>query len=429
MNYVKPRARDLNLGDLAIENVFISEYMTEAEGDFIKVYLLARLYAENGVTVTDDFFARQVGLPQERILEAWDYWEEWGVIKKRYLGAEGRLDFGVEFVNLKEGIYSSDIQVPKDKEQETKVTPVFGNETVSKLMEQIEKRFGRTLSSTELQAVIGWIEDHKATPEVILKALDYCTGRNKVSFPYMGTVIEGWMSQGLNTADLIDEYLEEYDQKFVRYKRVTQALGIPTASEDERRIMDTWFEDMGFTMEKVLEACSKSVGVSNKFKYVNGVLRNWKKNAEKGERDVNDKQPVSNSVLRDYYNYLREKADREAEERRTEVYKVVPRIKEIDDEMRKIGSQMARAYFSGDDKEGSSLHAQLEELNADRAYYLAEQDYDMDYTDPKYTCTTCNDTGIAEMGGPCPDCREQRRTEAEVWQRERELNKEKGNEA
>lgn len=424
MNFIRPKVSDLNMADLTVENIFINEYMPEADGDFVKVYLLARLYAETDRSISDIEMAKQLGISKDRILEAWNYWEEWGAIKKHYLGGDGRLDFAVEFVNLKEMLYGGESDEPLliETDPEIKVRPVFGNEEINSLMEQIEKTFGRTLSPTDLQSIINWIEEYKATPEVILKAADYCVAKNKMSFRYMGSLIEGWVAQGLNTADKIDDYLEEFDQKFSRYKRVMRALGYSKeASEEERRIMDTWFDTLGFNMDKVLEACSKSAGINNPFLYVNGVLKNWKKDAAQDNRDVNDKKPVSNSVLKDYYNFLREKAEREAKERRDKIYSEIPKIKEIDEQNKIIGTQLAKAYLSGDTEEGGRLKAELERLNEDRAFYLAEHDYDMDYTDPKFACTECNDTGIAEMGGPCPVCREQRRMEAEIWQSEREI--------
>ena len=49
--------------------------------------------------------------------------------------------------------------------------------------------------------------------------------------------------------------------------------------------MDSWFDEMGFKMDKVLEACSMTAGISNpNLKYVNSILDNWRKEAckEKG---------------------------------------------------------------------------------------------------------------------------------------------------
>ena len=89
MNFIRPKVSDLNMADLTVENIFINEYMPEADGDFVKVYLLARLYAETDRSISDIEMAKQLGISKDRILEAWNYWEEWGAIKKHYLGGDG----------------------------------------------------------------------------------------------------------------------------------------------------------------------------------------------------------------------------------------------------------------------------------------------------------------------------------------------------
>ena len=43
---------------------------------------------------------------EKTIVEAWNYWEDMNAIKKRFYG-EGKADFAVEFINLKELIYGT----------------------------------------------------------------------------------------------------------------------------------------------------------------------------------------------------------------------------------------------------------------------------------------------------------------------------------
>ena len=427
MNYLKPKAKDPFLGDLPIENIFISEYMPDAPGDFVKVYLYGRFFADLEKPIDPKEMAAHLGISEAVISEAWDYWERVEAVKKRYFDGEGRLDFTVEFLNLKEHLYGvlgdegidSGVFVDGEKEGEKKDS--FGNETLKTLMMDIEKTLGRPLGVNEMQNVISWAEDLKASPEVIRLAVDYSAGKGKSNFRYISAVIEGWTEQGLTTLEKVKTYIEEFDQKFVRYRRVMQALGLSrNATEEERRIMDTWFEELGFSMDKVLEACGTTAGISNpNIKYVNTVLQNWAKDISKGIRDASGNKRVSNTVLKEYYEYLRDKADREAEERKQEIYRVLPEIKKMDEDIRDIGVRLARSFFSGSDVDGERLTKELERLNEDRLICLAENDYDVNYTDPRYKCTKCNDTGIAEMGGPCT-CREQRRDEAELWQKQRE---------
>ena len=424
MKYIKPKVKNPYLSDIQIENFFISELMPDAPGDFVKVYLYARLLAENGESLTPQEMSEQLGISENRILEAWTHWEEYGAVKKRYIDGEGRLDFSVEFINLKEQIYGDlDEDIPASGPSTTPIEP-FGNEAVKDLMGKIEKKLGRTLGVNELQSVISWIEDLKTPPEVVLQGVEYCQGKGKSSFNYISAVIEGWSAQGLDSEDKVKSYIEEYDQKYVRYRRVMQALGLSrNATEEERRIMDTWFDNMGYNMDRVLEACGTTAGISNpNIKYVNTVLANWKDDANKENRDVNEPLKVSNGDLKDYYDYLRDKADREAEERRAEVYEKVPEIKKIDESTRDIGIRLARSLITKEEDNGA-LSRELERLNEDRAICLVENDYDVNYTEPRYLCSNCNDTGIAEMGGPCTVCRDSRREEALIWLKVREKEK------
>ncbi len=426
MKYIKSTSKNPYLGDILIENFFISELMPDAPGDFVKLYFYARFLAERGEKLSPKEIGDQLGMTENRIIEAWDYWEECGAIKKRYIDGEGRLDFSVEFLNLKEQLYGD-----MDDEIEPGMTgfgadstasrSAFGNDALKQLMDQIEKKLARPLGVNELQTVISWVEDMKAPPEVVLQGVDYSIGKGKSSFNYMSAVIEAWIDQGLDTQEKVQQYIEEYDQKFVRYRRVMQSLGLSrNPTEEEKRIMDVWFDDMGYKMDRVLEACSTTAGISNpNIKYVNTVLSNWKKEATKDNRDINEKLKVTNTELKEFYDYLREKADKEAEERRQKVYLEVPEIKTIDENMRDIGIRLAKSLLSSDGEQGAELSAKLEMLNEDRAVALVENGYDVNYTDPQYRCTRCNDTGLAEMGGPC-DCRELRRGEAEIWLKTRD---------
>ena len=111
--------------------------------------------------------------------------------------------------------------------------------------------------------------------------------------------------------------------------------------------MDTWFDDIGYNMDKVLEACAKTAGISNpNIKYVDSVLRNWESEAKTQGRGVNEKKPVSARVLNEYFDLLRQKAEDEAEERRREVYERLPEIKEIDDKIKELGMKLSRALIT-----------------------------------------------------------------------------------
>lgn len=84
MNFKRERIKELYLKDTPIENFFIAEYMVDANGDFIKVYLTALMYADTD-EMSNSLIARHLGMTEEDVLRAWNYWEEKGVIRKLYM--------------------------------------------------------------------------------------------------------------------------------------------------------------------------------------------------------------------------------------------------------------------------------------------------------------------------------------------------------
>ena len=417
MNFIKEKTKDFYLLDSRIENIFINEYLPAAPGDFVKVFIYGYMYAEFGLDMTDVVMAKQLGISEKKVNDAWDYWEKIGAIRKLYFDDSGGVAFTVEFVNLKELMYGKSSEAISNQEE---VEPnVFGNEAVKKMFDEIEKMMARSLSSTEIAEILSWLVDDGISTEVVLYGVSYCLEKNKTSMKYIASVVKGWDSDGLKTVDAVSEHLQEVDQRFYQYRRVLKALGFNrNATEAEKHMMDNWFDEMGYNMDRVLEACTKTVGISSpNFSYVNKVLDNWKNQADTRGDSVNDSDFVTKAVLNQYYEYLRDKAVADAEKRAAEIYEKLPRIKEIDDETQSLGSELSKALILGDEGEKSKeIKQHMDQLAQERAVMLTENNYEMDYTDIKYACDKCNDTGITDLGERC-SCVKQRMEEAKVWQK------------
>ena len=425
MNFIKEKIKDFFLLDTKVENIFINEYMPSAPGDFVKVYLYASMYAEHGLEITEKAIAKQLGLSEEKVREAWEYWEERGVIRKRYFDTQGNVSFIVEFLSLKEQLYGKNTAPVRGEASRPKGDNVFGNPEVKVMFKDIEKALGRTLDSSELGQIMKWLTDYGASPEVVFTAVKYSIDKNKTSMRYIESVGKGWTEEGLQSTDQISEKLQEMDEKYYRYRRVLKALGFTrNATEAEKEMMDNWFERMGYSMDRVLEACTKTAGISSpNFNYVNKVLENWRDEAQSKGVDVNTKIVVTQAVLNQYYDYLRDKAEKEAEERKQEVYQKLPRIKDIDEEIRRMGSQLSKALILGSsENESKKINSIMDELAAERAVVLTENNFEMDYTDIKYACEKCSDTGMTDLGERC-SCIKQRTEEAEIWIKKKSLEK------
>ena len=90
-----------------VENMFINEYMPMAPGEYVKVYLFALMYADIGEEMSNRMIAKQLDIQEEDVLKAWNYWEHLGLISKIPFEHGGRFDYTIEFMNLKEHLYTA----------------------------------------------------------------------------------------------------------------------------------------------------------------------------------------------------------------------------------------------------------------------------------------------------------------------------------
>ena len=129
MDFIRNKTKDFYLLDTKVENIFISEYLAAAPGDYVKVFLFGSMCAEHGIRQSVREMSRQLSISESDIGKAWNYWEKYGVIKKHYLDEGGKVDFCVEFISLKELMYGK-ATAPVQGEEEKPETNIFGNEDV-----------------------------------------------------------------------------------------------------------------------------------------------------------------------------------------------------------------------------------------------------------------------------------------------------------
>jgi len=286
------------------------------------------------------------------------------------------------------------------------------------MLVEIEKISGKMLSPKETQEIYSWIKDVKAKPDIIQYAWQYCYAKGKTNIKYIEKVVLQWTEDGYENVDEVKEHLGNLDQKYMTQKRILQALGLNRgATEAEKKLIDIWMNEMNFSLERILEACGTTVSIPNpNLAYVNKVLENWHKEANSAGRDVNKKATVTQAVLNKYMDYLRKKEEKEAQERKTEIYKLIPRVEEIDREISLLSSSISRNLLSGRNKSViTESRKKLNNLEEERAVLMTEKNYPIDYTDIRYSCELCKDTGITDSGTRC-SCTKKRIEEAEVWQ-------------
>lgn len=97
------------------------------------------------------------------------------------------------------------------------------------------------------------------------------------------------------------------------------------------------------------------------------------------------------------YERLQDISKTEQRQRQEEVYQRFPRIRAIDEQISRMGYEIASAIFKGIDIESyiANQRAKITDLKIEKAEILSAHNYPVDYLEIRYKCNICKDTGYA----------------------------------
>ena len=97
--------------------------------------------------------------------------------------------------------------------------------------------------------------------------------------------------------------------------------------------------------------------------------------------------------IRESYNTKHLVAEKAADMRRAELWVRIPSLREIDDRLAATGPRLIAVSLRKSNETVGEIRADVEELSRRRAELLESHGYPADYTDPRYECPKCSDSG------------------------------------
>ncbi|MCR5637881.1 MAG: DnaD domain protein [Lachnospiraceae bacterium] len=297
-----------NNGDnvTSISNIFIDEYMGDANDAQIKIYLyLLRMMAANLPTSVNDI-ADKFNHTEKDVLRSLKYWEKQGLITL-YYGDNGELtsihmeDIVPHKNQVKTHPDTFLISVPNKQIVEKRVKssvpqkPVYSAADInafssdpksSSLLFIAEQYFCKTLTPSDIRTIFYIHDELKFSDDLIDYLMQYCADNNKKDFRYMEKVAVNWSEQNITTVEQARSESFKYNDSI---NSVMKALGMENRpTEKEVSFISKWQEDYGFTMEIILEACGRTVLATqrNRLKYCDGILRKWFEHGVKMMDDI-----------------------------------------------------------------------------------------------------------------------------------------------
>lgn len=453
------RGRDIFLHRTKVENLFISEYLPDAPGDYVKVFLFGLMYAQYEIKPDRSELAKLLGLSVEEIAEAWIYWESRGLVRIiREKDSNNEEVSHIVFLSKIEELYgklsepqqaatvSSEVTAEEDLPLYVSIDDmdfdeVINNKLVDRRLRELYEKYqvttGRTISRQEISKIEDAIKVYGIEPEIFDFAIDYCADLEKYSIDYIFKVALRWTEDGCRTVEEAKRLLDRHSRRNDCYRQVFKALGFNRLPAPiDREIMDRWFDQMNFSLAEVLDACSAAAGLREpNLKYVNKVIENRRlkkggintrlpkdsnQNGSANTVSGDEGSPVSRKVLMDYFEFIRNEDEKEREARITEVLRKIPGMRETFEAESSINSKMLSLRPGADNLDTRQrLRAERIAIEESRKQLLTVNGFPSDYLARKYRCSICRDTGYTDEGMVCSCCKE-RAAEAFRWHTEKE---------
>lgn len=315
---------DIATSFTTVSDIFIDQYMPKANGEFVKVYLyLLRATGSGAGIATISEIADHFSNTEADIVRALNYWASEGILQVQ-TGADGQITginlcslavSGIQAAqsniqstvadNAAQNISTANIQmqdsvVEKLKSQATdkpapsqkeytldEIKEFRKNPDISELFFIIETYLKHTLSSTDTNMVLYWLDELHFSTDLVEYLVEYCITKGHSSLRYMNKVALGWADAGIKTVDQAKDDAAAHSQI---YYTVMKALGITGRNlvDSEVSLINKWVGEYGFDIELVKAACSKTISAIQKpsFEYTDSILANWRKKDVHTLKDV-----------------------------------------------------------------------------------------------------------------------------------------------
>ena len=102
-----------------------------------------------------------------------------------------------------------------------------------------------------------------------------------------------------------------------------------------------------------------------------------------------------NALLKEY-EQKKVKEEISADERKEELYKKIPRLQKLEDEMHTYALSTTKAILNKQNVSLLSLSDKIDTLKKEKEEILKKNNISLDYLKPQYECSLCKDTGYIQ---------------------------------
>ncbi len=246
-------------GVTPVDNQFILEYLPNATGDAVRVYLYGLMQCYHPQqAMTLDQMARELSMTEDAVLTAYRHWERKGLVRRI---ADNPPVF--RYVSIKQLTMTGSV-LPVDQEYEAFAAGVYG-------------LFGndRRIHGAEMSHIYEWVEELGLPAEVVLYLIREMIAQHgkTVAVKTIEKRAALLAEEGVKSVEDAEVVLSRDKAVWDGSRAVIRRFGKRRSpSEDEQAMYRTWHVDWGFSQEDILAACAETVKGEPTFAYLGGIL-------------------------------------------------------------------------------------------------------------------------------------------------------------
>lgn len=264
-----------------LPDVFFTEYLSQSNGDYIKVYLFMVFLSKYNKDIKINDLSKKLSLSFNVIQDAVKYWEDLGVITKKNTGF---------IINNLQELELHKLYKPKVSLSSADIEKNSQNQSRARAIENINASFFQGMMSPSWYSDIDlWFKKYLFDEQVMIALFRYCFEKSALHRNYVQVVADAWFKNNIKTFNDLDDYFQRQEKLNKIKKQVAKKLGITrTLTQYEEAYIEKWIVDFGYELNVIEIALKRTTSKANpSFDYIDKLISNWKERNLKTADEVN----------------------------------------------------------------------------------------------------------------------------------------------
>ena len=226
--------RDCDQGSCSVSNLFIDNFLADANDAQIKIYLYLLRMTSSGLSTNISDMADKFNHTEKDVCRALRYWE-----KKQLLSLDYDQNGGIVGIRLHEPVISRPrsaqfnaisapvvvceaishepaentiVSVPLSKPSYSidELKAFKNREDTPQLIFVAEAYLKKQLSANDIRSILFYTDELNFSADLIDYLLQYCAGRGKTTFAYMDKVAIDWAENGIKSVEAAKLYTANF---------------------------------------------------------------------------------------------------------------------------------------------------------------------------------------------------------------------------